>query len=85
MSEPKSKSDWRPEFVSLIELGPVEIRTLLQDVLDNCKGSDHSVTAKFSQIIDSIEEFEQLVQDPIVTKITSMRTALKSRKLMKSY
>jgi hypothetical protein len=78
MSTTKTYHDWRLQFTELIVGGPVEVRLILKGVLDNCNGNDISVEDKYSEIVQSITEFDTLLKDPTVTKITSLRQIPKS-------
>lgn len=78
MTAPKNNDDWRFEFKQLIDYGPVEVRMILRDVLDNCTAKDNVVSTKYTEIVKSLEEFNAMLQDPSVNKITSLRQAEKS-------
>jgi hypothetical protein len=78
MATTKTNHDWRLQFTELIVDGPVEVRLILKGVLDNCHGNGVSVEDKYSEIVQSITEFDTLIKDPTVTKITSLRQVSKS-------
>jgi hypothetical protein len=78
MTKPKTKNDWRLQFSELIVDGAVEVRLILNGVLDNCVGHDVSTEDKYSEIIQTLEEFDSLLSDPTISKVTSLRIVPKS-------
>jgi hypothetical protein len=80
MTKAKDHNDWRFEFKQLIALGPVEVRMILKDVLDICTRTDEEIiSTKYSEIVESLEEFEAMLSDPTLSKITSLRQVPKSQ------
>jgi hypothetical protein len=78
VTQPKTNNDWRLQFSELIVDGPVEVRLILKGVLDNCLGHEVSVEDKYTEVCQSVEEFDSLLKDPTINKVTSLRIVPKS-------